>query len=206
VSFTGGTFTTSLISTTALATPSALGATQFTAFASTVSGAAVMGFGTTNDVALMNRAGTVVLGIGPNTTAVNLVGLMTFVTSVSSVTAFATPSALGATTAIHFASTVSGHAIMGYGTTNDVSLMNRAGTVVLGIGPNTTAVNMAGTLAVTGAFGCNAATAQTAYASGGALAGYGAGANGLDTGANMSALHAMVVSIRAALVANGIMS
>jgi len=57
-----------------------------------------------------------------------------------------------------------------------------------------------------GAFGCNAATAQTAYASGGALAGYGTGAFGLDSGANMSALHALVVKIRAALVANGIMS
>lgn len=61
-------------------------------------------------------------------------------------------------------------------------------------------------LLVDGKFGCNGATAQTAYASGGALAAYGAGANGLDSGANMSALHAMVVKIRAALVANGIMS
>jgi hypothetical protein len=61
-------------------------------------------------------------------------------------------------------------------------------------------------LEVVGAFGCNAASPQTAYASGGALAAYGAGANGLDSGANMSALHAMVVAMRAALVANGIMS
>lgn len=59
---------------------------------------------------------------------------------------------------------------------------------------------------VLGAFGCNSKAAQTAYASGGALAAYAAGANGLDTGANMSALHALVVNIRAALVANGIMS
>lgn len=59
---------------------------------------------------------------------------------------------------------------------------------------------------VAGAFGCNGATAQTAYASGGALAAYGAGANGLDSGANMAALHALVVAMRAALVANGIMS
>jgi len=66
------TFASTLISTTAVATPSALSATQFTAFASTVSGAAIMGFGTTNDVALMNRAGTVVLGVGPNTTVVSL--------------------------------------------------------------------------------------------------------------------------------------
>lgn len=55
-------------------------------------------------------------------------------------------------------------------------------------------------------FGCNGKAAQTAVASGGALNAYGAGANGLDTGANMSALHAMVVAIRAALVADGIMS
>lgn len=61
-------------------------------------------------------------------------------------------------------------------------------------------------LAITGAFGCNTKAAQAAYASGGALAAYGAGANGFDSGANASALHAMVVSIRAALVANGIMS
>ena len=71
------TYTTSIKSTTALATPSALTATQATAFASTVSGSVIMGFGTTNDVSLMNRAGTVVLGIGPNTTAVNMTGLLT---------------------------------------------------------------------------------------------------------------------------------
>lgn len=68
------TFTTALKSTTALATPSALAATQFTGFASTVSGAAIMGFGTTNDVSLMNRAGIVCLGVGPNTTAINIPG------------------------------------------------------------------------------------------------------------------------------------
>jgi hypothetical protein len=62
------------------------------------------------------------------------------------------------------------------------------------------------TLTVTGAFGCNTKAAQTAFASGGALNAYGAGANGLDTGANMSSLHALVVAMRAALVANGIMS
>ena len=65
---------------------------------------------------------------------------------------------------------------------------------------------LTGTWTVSGAFGCNTKAAQGAYASGGALAAYGAGANGFDTGANASALHAMVVSIRAALVANGIMS
>ena len=67
-------------------------------------------------------------------------------------------------------------------------------------------VGVGGTLAVTGGFGCNAAAVQTAYASGGALNSYTTGAYGLNSDANMSALHAMVVAIRAALVANGIMS
>ena len=48
---------TKLVSTTALATPSALAATAFNAFASTVSGATLMGYGTTADVTLKSRAG-----------------------------------------------------------------------------------------------------------------------------------------------------
>lgn len=80
---------------------------------------------------------------------------------------------------------------------------------VLGLtisGAVTPAAAFTGAATVAGGFGCNAKTAQTAYASGGALNAYGAGVNGLDSAANMSALHAMVVSIRTALVANGIMS
>ena len=73
------TATTGIIaSATATATPSAYSATQGTFLASTVSGAALMGFGTTNDVSLMNRAGTVCLGVGPNTTTVNLTGALTY--------------------------------------------------------------------------------------------------------------------------------
>ncbi len=75
--FTSETFTLSLQSTTALATPSALSATQASFFASTVSGATLMGYGTTNDVSLKNRAGTTVLGVGPNTTTVNVPGEFT---------------------------------------------------------------------------------------------------------------------------------
>lgn len=55
-------------------------------------------------------------------------------------------------------------------------------------------------------FGCNGTTPQTAYASGGALSAYAAGGNGYSTGGQASALYALVVAIRAALVANGIMS
>jgi hypothetical protein len=61
-------------------------------------------------------------------------------------------------------------------------------------------------LTVVGAFGCNGTAAQTAYASGGALAAYVTGAFGLDTNAHMLALYNLVVAIRAALVANGILS
>ena len=63
-----------------------------------------------------------------------------------------------------------------------------------------------GSIVSTGGFGCNGSAAQTAYASGGVLAAYATGAFGLDSDAHMSALHAQVVAIRAALVANGIMS
>ena len=63
-----------------------------------------------------------------------------------------------------------------------------------------------GNVTIAAGLGCNGKSAQTAYASGGALAAYGTGAYGFDTAAHASALYAMVVSIRAALVANGIMS
>lgn len=61
-------------------------------------------------------------------------------------------------------------------------------------------------VAIAGAFGCNGASAQTAYASGGALNAYTAGAYGLGSNADMNALYVLVVNMRAALVANGIMS
>lgn len=66
--------------------------------------------------------------------------------------------------------------------------------------------SITGSLAVSTGFGCNGATPQTAAASGGALAAYASGTAGLDTGAHMQALYNLVVAMRAALVANGIMS
>src|SRR3990167_3380175 len=71
--------------------------------------------------------------------------------SVASAPAIAPPGAFVATRGAFFASTVSGGVLMGFGTTNDVALMNRAGTVCLGVGPNTAAINIPGTLTVTGA-------------------------------------------------------
>jgi hypothetical protein len=67
-------------------------------------------------------------------------------------------------------------------------------------------ITSTGAVTVLAGFGCNGKAAQAAYASGGALAAYGAGANGFDTADHASALYAEVVAIRAALVANGIMS
>lgn len=76
VSLTNPQFNGKLYSTTALATPSAFAATQGAFFASTVSGATLMGYGTTADVTLKNRAGTDVLLVGPNTTAVSCAGVV----------------------------------------------------------------------------------------------------------------------------------
>jgi hypothetical protein len=60
------------------------------------------------------------------------------------------------------------------------------------------------TITASGAFGCNGATAQGAASVGAAPAAYATGVFGLDSSANMQALHALVVAMRAALVANGI--
>lgn len=78
---------------------------------------------------------------------------------------------------------------------------NTTGTVALGM-----TLGQDKSLTVVGKFGVNGATAQASAVAGAALNAYGAGVNGLDSGANMSALHALVVAMRAALVANGIMS
>ncbi len=107
-----------------------------------------------------------------------------------------------------FAASLSSTSFTAKQITSQTGMLVDAGgiTVTLGGATVTGDSTITGTLTVTTAFGCNSKAAQTAYVSGGALNAYGAGANGLDTGANMSALHALVVSIRAALVANGIMS
>jgi hypothetical protein len=69
-----------------------------------------------------------------------------------------------------------------------------------------TGTDASGNLEVNGKFGCNGVASQAAVASGGALAGYVTGAFGLDSNAHMQSLFNLVVAIRAALVADGIMS
>ena len=93
------TATTGMIaSATATATPSAYSATQCTVLASTVSGGVLMGFGTTFDVTLKNRAGTDVLGIGPNTTTVTTAGALVITGALSGVTTIATSSTINSQT------------------------------------------------------------------------------------------------------------
>jgi len=78
----------------------------------------------------------------------------------------------------------------------------------VGFGTNTPGwtVDINGDLHVADKFGCNGANPQADVASGGALAAYVTGAFGLDSDAHMKAMYDLVVAIRAALVANGIMS
>jgi hypothetical protein len=73
---------------------------------------------------------------------------------------------------------------------------------------STTAKNVFAGSVTTAAFGCNGATAQTAYASGGAApaGGTGATAGAYDTAAHRDSLITLVNKIRTALVNNGIMS
>jgi hypothetical protein len=73
---------------------------------------------------------------------------------------------------------------------------------------NATAINIgsaATNVKVIGLFGCNNATPQAAAVAGAALAAYATGAFGLNSDVNMTALYNLVVAMRAALVANGIM-
>lgn len=81
-----------------------------------------------------------------------------------------------------------------------------AGTEVLRLASG--AVTATGSLRATTGFGCNGATVQTAFASGGAApaGGTGTAAGGWDTAAHRDAAITLLNNIRSALVANGIMS
>ena len=135
------------------------------------------------DVVGALTAGTVASDAGVSGTS------LTATTLVQSSTALATPSALAATALNAFASTVSGATLMGYGTTHDATLKNRAGTTALGVTANTTDVTAAGALDVAGALtggtiasdaGVSGTTVlATTSASVGALAGGAAGATKL---------------------------
>lgn len=223
---------------TATATPSAYVATSFIGFSSTISGASIMGYGSTNDVTLMNRAGTVVLGVTANTTGVVLAGALAITGALSGVTtaAISTSATVTSASAVALAvglagatnpsfvvdsstgSQAAGLKVTGATAAGNVAvavissgaaanlLLDAKGTGTIGIGSvSTGAVTITPATQVVGAFGCNNATPQTAATIGAALNAYATGVFGLDSDANMSALHADVVAMRAALVANGIL-
>jgi hypothetical protein len=149
----GYTFVTKGVSTTALATPSALAATAFNAFASTVSGATLMGFGTTGDVTLKNRAGTDVIVVTSNTLNVTMAGAV----AVAGIATFSVPIAFS----IAQAASV--------GTTPGTA--GTAETITLGQGGNTT-------IATTGTGGKGANFTVTTGAGGTAAVAVTAGTGG----------------------------
>ena len=123
-------------------------------------------------------AGTIASDAGVSGTS------LTYTTLLSSVTALATPSALAATAHNTFASTVSGGVLMGFGTTHDATLKNRAGTSVLGVTANTSDVTAAGALAVTGVLSTTNATVNLAQSTTSAAVLVGTG-----TGSSSSSVH-----------------
>jgi hypothetical protein len=80
-----------------------------------------------------------------------------------------------------------------------------AGAIAGGITGSGTSGDLA-VFTASGAIGNSNYTNQASAASGGALVAYTTGAFGLDSDVHMHALYTLVVNIRAALVANGIMS
>lgn len=89
-----------------------------------------------------------------------------------------------------------------------VTAVTGTGAVVLANTPSLTTPDIGAatgtSLALSGGFGCNTKSPQTAYAMGAALTAYAPGVNGLAVAADMAALVAKVNSIAAALIANGI--
>jgi hypothetical protein len=94
---------------------------------------------------------TTITGLLTLAAGASVTGAVAFTTDLISTTALATPSAISATQFTAFASTVSGATLMGFGTTGDVTLKNRAGTDVLVITANTLNVTLAGSLTTSGA-------------------------------------------------------
>ena len=93
-------FTISLISTTALSTPSTLTATQFTGYANVTDGAAVMGYGSASDVTLVNRAGNAVLLVLANTLNVEMKGTLLVASNITQSAGTAALQAITGTTLI----------------------------------------------------------------------------------------------------------
>lgn len=98
---------------------------------------------TTNPI---TGSGNVVMSASPTITGTANIAGITYQTALGSLTNYNTPSAFTVTLSSQFANTVAGATLMGYGTTGDVTLKNRAGTSVLYVVANTNDVYIAGNL------------------------------------------------------------
>jgi hypothetical protein len=113
----------------------------------------------------------------------------------------------GGTTATTLATVNASPGSFGNGTQVASYTVNGKGLVTTGA--NIPITGAPGSFTVVGAFGCNTKAAQTAYASGGAVANTGStnvAPYGYTTSAQADGIVALLNNIRAALVANGIMS
>lgn len=131
---------------------------QFQIISSGSTGLVLAGRGSTNDVALFNRNGTNTLRIPTGTTNVVIAGSVTAPTgsidTISSAklvnsTAFSTPSTFTTNGQYQILSTGNtGLLLAGRGLLRDVSLVNRNGTIVLGILTGSVNVNLEGGLVI----------------------------------------------------------
>lgn len=130
------------VMTAATPTPSAFVSTTFYGFSSTTLGAALMGFGTTNDVSLLNRAGTTVLGITANTTTVALAGALSITGALSGVTT------LGASTSVTVTSASASALAVGLAGATNPAFVVDSSTGSQAAGLKVTGATAAGTVAV----------------------------------------------------------
>lgn len=151
---TTGTFTVRLTSATH-ASGSSFAATGGEWYAHNTNGASMGGYGSSYDAALLNRSGTAVLGVVANSTALTMASRLNTATASVGVS-------FAATGGEWYAHTSNGASMGGYGTSYDASLLNRAGTVVLGVGANGTTVTLAGALVVAGQLKTTVTTQQLA--------------------------------------------
>jgi hypothetical protein len=178
VAFTGGTFTTTLISTTAQATLGALAATQASVYASTVSGTTLQGFGTTGDVTLKNRAGTDVIVVTSNTTGVTMAGALAMTGALSGVTTLAASGILTLTNATDSTSAADGAVIVagGVGIAKKLfvtGVVAFASTVSFTGGTFTTTVKSVTAQATLGALSATQGSFYASTVSGATLQGFG---------------------------------
>ncbi len=135
-------FAGAVTSVSPLVTPGALGATTAKYFASTVSGATLMGYGTTGDVTLKNRDGTDVLVVTSNTLNVTLAGALAMTGALSGVTTLSASGLI--TSTVGNAGTVLSNSSATTGFLLGAVLTNTSGEAVFGVNGSTITATSSG--------------------------------------------------------------